>query len=128
MSGYLNNFFRNILSSPPKAGFFVTMNSKLIVLVSTEITNQQLAITAMQLVSGYSVLAANSLLPSFEVVRKHPHDIQMKKQQLKKQAVLFSEVENGGLWGICYAEKNEKFKRYKVSQATQSPEKLTSPQ
>lgn len=101
------------------------MNSKLIVLVSTQITNQQLAITAMQLVSGYSVLAANSLLPSFEVVRKHPHDIQMKKQQLKKQAVLFSEVENGSLWGICYAEKHEKFSRYALSQEKKSPEKLT---
>lgn len=102
------------------------MNSKLIVLISTQITNQQLAMTAMQLVSGYSILAAQSLLPSFEVIRKHPHDIQMKKQQCQKQGILFSEVNNVGLWGICYAGNTDKFNKYRALSTKQTEEKLTS--
>lgn len=102
------------------------MNSKVIVLVSTELTNQQLAMTAMQLVSGYSLLASQQLLPSFEVIRKHPHDIQMKKQQCKKQGSLFSEVNNGSLWGICYASTGEKFKEHRFVTSKESQERLTS--
>ena len=78
----------------PKRAFLLLMNNTVTVLVSTQITNEQLALTAMQLVAGYSVLAKCGNMPSFEVVREEPHHIRMKKQFFEKNGTLFSEVEN----------------------------------
>lgn len=88
------------------------MNNSVIVLVSTEITNQQLAITTLQLVSGYSLLTKGGLMPSFEVIREDPHHILMKKHFFEKNGTVFSEVENGEMWGICYDGQFDKSMKY----------------
>ena len=68
--------------------------------------------TALQLVSGYSLMKKSSNMPSFEVVREMPHHILMKKHFFEKNGTVFSEVENGEIWGICYDGKADKSMKY----------------